>query len=107
MTQAAPQGAVVGAVSSQGPGIGYTVPVSGGGNGSARSGSDLWVPLGGSAGAGANEVTTIESKRMKPENSMATRHWTIVKKGDEVTTVIKGELRQRPLKAIPESDYDL
>jgi len=104
----APQGAVVGAMASegQGPGIGYTVPVSGGGNGGRGAASNLWVPVKGSDNAGP-DVTTIESKRMKPENSMATRHWTIIKEGDRVTTVIKGELRQRPLKAVSESDYDL
>jgi hypothetical protein len=52
-------------------------------------------------------VTTIESIRVKPPQSLATRHWTVVKKGDQIVTVIKGELRQRPLKSKSESDFDL
>jgi hypothetical protein len=38
---------------------------------------------------------------------MATRHWTVVKKGDRIVTVIKGELNQQPLKARSESSFDL
>lgn len=106
MMAAAPQGAVVGAIASQGGGVGYTIPVTGGGSSGGRSAGSLWVPAEGSTSVDS-EPTTIESRRMDPSDSMATRHWTFVKRGDEIVTVIKGERRQRPLKAIPEDDYDL
>jgi hypothetical protein len=106
MTAAAPQGAVVGAVVSQGMAANYTVAVSGGTTRSGRNGVSLKVPLNGSASADSDEPTIIESKRMKPSDSLATRHWTFIKKGDRVVSVIKGERRQRPLKAISESDFD-
>ena len=100
------EGAVVGAIASKGTGIGYSIPVTGGGNRGGRSASSLWVPLDGSTSVDS-EPTTIESMRMKPSDSLATRHWTVVKQGDEIVTVIKGERRQRPLKAISEDDIDL
>ena len=103
MTAAAPQGAVVGAMASQGTGIGYTLPVSGGS--SSGQNASLWVPTNESTSVDS-EPTTIESVRMKPENSMATRHWTFVKQGDRIVTVIKGELRQRPLKSRSEGEFD-
>lgn len=106
MTATAPQGALVGAIASQGTGIGYTVPVTGGGSTGGRSASNLWVPVNGST-AVDSEPTTIESVRMKPEDSLATRHWTFVKQGDRIVTVIKGERRQRPLKSTSEADIDL
>ena len=106
MTVAAPQAAVIGAVASQGAGVGYTIPVTGGGNRGGRSAGSLWVPVDGSTKVDS-EPTTIESRRMDPSDSLATRHWTFVKKGDEIVTVIKGERRQRPLKALSEDDYDL
>jgi hypothetical protein len=101
MTAAAPRGAVVGAIASRGRGVGYTIPVSGGEDGNAS----LWVPVTGSASVDS-EPTTIESIRVKPTNSMATRHWTLIKNGDQIVTVIKGELRQRPLRSISESSFD-
>lgn len=97
--------AVIGAVASQGTGIGYTVPVTGGGSTGGRSAANLWVPTDRSTSSTDSEPTTIESKRMNPSDSMATRHWTFVKKGDEIVTIIKGERRQRPLKAHDERDY--
>ena len=105
MTAAAPQGAVAGAIASKGPGIGYTVPVSGDGA-SGRSTASLWVPATGSASVDS-EPTTIESIRVKPSDSLATRHWTVVKQGDQILTVIKGERRQRPLQSVSEDDFDL
>ncbi len=106
MTAVAPQGAVVGAMASRGTGIGYTIPVTGGGSSGGRSASNLWVPVDGSTSVDS-QPTTIESKRMQSDDSLATRHWTFVKKGDQIVTVIKGERRQRPLKATSESDFDL
>jgi hypothetical protein len=66
----------------------------------------ITVPLEGTASANSG-VTTIESIRVQPTNSMASRHWTVVKEGDRIVTVIKGELRQRPLESKSESDFDL
>ena len=106
MTVAAPQGAAVGAVVSQGTAANYTVAVTGGTTRSGRNGVSLKVPLGGSASADSDDPTIIESKRMKPSDSLATRHWTFIKKGDRVVSVIKGERRQRPLSALSESDFD-
>ena len=107
MTAMAPQGAVVGVLSGQGTGIDYTVPVTGGGNRGGRSAASLRVPVDGSASADA-EPTTIESRRMRVPDSLATRHWTFVKQGDRIVTVIKGERRQRPLEpALDEKDFDL
>lgn len=105
-TTAAPEGVVVGALASQGPGVGYTIPAMGGAGRAGRSGASLWVPTDGAASADA-EPTVIESRRMEPSDSLATRHWTFIKKGDQIVTVIKGERRQRPLKALEEDDYDL
>ena len=101
-----PQGGVAGAVASRAAGIGYTIPVAGGAGRAGRSGASLWVEVDETAEADS-EPTVIESKRMKPSDSQATRHWTFVKKGDQIVTVIKGERRQRPLKALSESDLDL
>ena len=107
MASTAPVGAVVGGMSSQGPGVVYSVPVSGGGNGRGGGrGASIQVPVGDQASAGPG-LTTIESIRVKPRRNMATRHWTVVKTDGRIVTVIKGELRQRPLKSKSESDFDL
>lgn len=104
VTVAAPQGAVVGAIASQDPGIGVQIPVSG--DGATGRSTSLWVPVQGSTSVDS-DPTTVESIRVKPSDSLATRHWTVIKKGDQVVTVIKGERRQRPLRAVSESDFDL
>ena len=101
-TSAAPTGAVAGAMQPEN-GLVYAVPASGDG---ATQGAAVQVPIGGTADAGSG-VNTIESIRVKPVQSMATRHWTVIKNGDRIVTVIKGELRQRPLKSKSESDFDL
>ena len=80
----------------------------GGGNG-RRGGSrgvSIQMPVGMEASADSGP-TQIESIRVKPRRNMATRHWTVVKQGDRIVSVIKGELRQRPLKSKSESDFDL
>ncbi len=100
----APEGAVAGAVVAAGTSMDYTVAVTGGTTRSGRNGVSLRVPM--DAADDSDEPTVIESRRMKPSDSLATRHWTIVKKGDRVVSVIKGERRQRPLKAKSESDFD-
>lgn len=100
----APEGAVAGAVVAAGTSMDYTVAVTGGTTRSGRNGVSLRVPTG--TMDDSDEPTVIESRRMKPSDSLATRHFTIVKKGDRVVSVIKGERRQRPLKAMSESDFD-
>ena len=105
MTGAAPVGAVLGAMQSQTPGVVFSIPVSGG-SGRGHSGASIQVPVGDQASADS-EPTTIESIRVKPRRNMASRHWTVVKKGDRIVTVIKGELNQQPLRSRPESDFDL
>ena len=100
----APEGAVAGAVVAAGTSMDYTVAVTGGTTRSGRNGVSLRIPTG--MDDGSDEPTVIESRRMKPKDSLATRHFTIVKKGDRVVSVIKGERRQRPLKAMSESDFD-
>ena len=76
-----------------------------GGRGGGR-GASIQVPIGDQASADL-QPTTIESIRVKPRHSLASRHWTVVKKGDRIVTVIKGELNQQPLRSTPESDFDL
>ncbi len=93
-------GAVTGAVQSR---VAGDFPVT---VGSGRRGALIQVPVGILASADS-DATTIESIRVKPRHSLATRHWTVVKKGDLLVTVIRGELRQRPLKSKSESDFDL
>ena len=106
VTTAAPMGAVVGAVQPQTSGIMYAVPASGnsGGRGGG-AGASIVVPVGNQASADSGP-TTIQSVRVKPRRNMATRHFTVVKNGDRIVTVIKGELNQRPLRSRPESDFD-
>jgi hypothetical protein len=65
------------------------------------------VPATGARTSSEPEATTIESIRVKPRHSLATRHWTVVKQGDRIVTVIKDELNQRSLKVQSESDFDL
>ena len=108
MATTAPMGAVAGAVQPQSSGIVYSVPVSGGsGRRGGGAGASVQFPVGNQASAYSSPVTTIESIRVKPRRNMATRHWTVVKNGDRLVTVIKGELNQRPLKSKSESDFDL
>jgi len=98
-------GGLVGVAASGATGMTYSVPLSGG-NGGGRAGAAVQVPIGATAYA-EREPTTIESIRVKPDHSMASRHWTVIKNGDEITTVIKGELNQRPLDGPDEKDFDL
>jgi hypothetical protein len=104
MTAAAPQGAVVGAVGSSAPDVMYGIPASGR---DGRSGSSLMLPLVGGQVTPDSAPTVVSDIRVKPRRSMATRHFTVIQKGDQIVSVIKAELNQRPLKARPESDFDL
>jgi hypothetical protein len=107
MAATAPLGAVVGGLQSQGPGVVYSVPVSGGGSGRGGGrGASIQVPVGERASARPG-LTTIESIRVKPRRNMATRHWTVIRTDGRIVTVIKDELNQQPLKAKSESDFDL
>jgi len=106
MTETAQMGAVVGAVRPSGRELAFAIPASGG-RGRAGSGTSIIVPMAGNQTSSDSEPTTIESIRVNPRNSLASRHWTVVKKGDRIVTVIKGELRQRKLDGPSESDFDL
>jgi len=101
---AAPMGAVAGVQRTQDVGVSYDINASGGRDGSSLS---INVPVNG--GSPGSEPTTIESIRVQPRPSvsLASRHWTVVKKGDRIVTVIKGEQNNKPLRATPESDFDL
>jgi hypothetical protein len=103
MAAGAPMGAIASAIGGQGKGIVYSIPVTGNGR---NSGTAIDVPVGNGASA-SDRPTVISDIRVKPRHSMATRHWTVVKNGDRIVTVIKGELNQRPLKSKSESDFDL
>lgn len=103
----APNGAVVvGAPRTSTPDVFYGLPASGG-RGRAGAGASINVPLSVDQGYSDPEPTTIESIRVKPRGSLASRHWTVVKKGDRIISVIKGEKRQRPLDGPDEDDFDL
>jgi hypothetical protein len=103
----APVGAVAGGMLTQGSGVVYSIPVTGGSNRrGGGQGAQIQVPVGGQASA-EPALTTIESIRVKPRRNMATRHWTVVRTDGRIVTVIKDELNQRPLKSKSESDFDL
>ena len=104
-TETAQLSAADGAARTNDLGLAYSVVSSGGRD--RASGTSLMVPLGKNQASSDSEPTTIESIRVKPTQSLASRHWTVVKKGDRIVTVIKGELRQRPLDGPSESDFDL
>ena len=106
MSETAQLGAVAGVVRSDGRELAFAIPTSGG-RGRAGSGTSIIMPLGQNQASPAAEPTTIESIRVNPRESLASRHWTVVKKGDRIVTVIKGELRQRKLDGPSESDSDL
>lgn len=106
MTETTPTRVVSGATPPQGAGIAYAFPATGG-RGRAGSGASIMVPLAKGRTESDTEPTTIESIRVQPHGSLATRHWTIIKRGDEIVTVIKGERRQQSLRPKPESDFDL
>jgi len=105
MNETTPTSVVVGATPPREAGVAYAVPATGG-RGRAGSGASIMVPLAKSRTESEAEPTTIESIRVQPRGSLATRHWTVVKRGDEIVTVIKGETRQRPLRPKSESEFD-
>jgi hypothetical protein len=99
-------GVVLEASRSNETGLAFGVPASGG-RGRAGAGTSIIVPLDANQDASDSRPTTIESIRVKPTDSLASRHWTVVKKGDRIISVIKGEKRQRPLDGASEADFDL
>ncbi|MEZ4330576.1 MAG: DUF4124 domain-containing protein [Myxococcota bacterium] len=94
-----------GAAGATGSGIVYNLPFNGGRAGGGQRGPGLQLPLAGAAGS--DEPITVESVRVKPTGSAATRHWTIVKQGDRIISVFKGERRDRDTEQYSESDFDL
>lgn len=105
MDSAAPMGAVAGALQPSSAGMNYSIPVGGGGW-RGRGGASVDVPLGNQASAGSGQ-TTIRNIRVRLDNSIASRHITVIEKDGEPVTVIKGELNQRGLDDGPrEEDFD-
>lgn len=90
-----------------GTGLGYSVPFIGGGSPGGHRAAQMQLGLGALGASGSDEPITVESVRMRPTAGQATRHWTIVKQGDRVIAVIKGENRDRSPQGVSESDFDL
>ena len=89
-----------------GAGLSYSIPFIGGGSPGGHRGAQMQLPLGALGDADSDEPITVESVRMQPTEGAATRHWTIVKQGDRVISVIKGENRDRSPEGQSESDFD-
>lgn len=90
---------------ANGAGIVYNFPIEGGRAGGGQRGPGMQIPLAGAAAS--DEPITVESVRVKPTQGSATRHWTIVKQGDRIISVFKGELLDRDIEQYSESDFDL
>lgn len=84
----------------------YSIPFIGGGSPGGHRGAQMQLGLGALGADDSDEPITVESVRMQPTAGEATRHWTIVKQGDRVISVIKGENRDRSPEGVSESDYD-
>ncbi len=89
-----------------GSGLKYAIPFIGGGSPGGNRGAQMQLGLGGMGAGDSDEPMSIESIRMQPEQGKATRHWTVVKQGDRVVAVIKGENRDRSPEGESESDFD-
>ncbi len=89
-----------------GTGLGYSVPFIGGGSPGGHRAAQMQLGLGALGANGSDEPITVESVRMNPTAGQATRHWTLVKQGDRVIAVIKGENRDRSPEGVSESDFD-
>lgn len=89
-----------------GSGLTYSMPFIGGGSPGGHRAAQMQLGLGALGANGSDEPITVESVRMQPTDGEATRHWTIVKQGDRVIAVIKGENRDRSPEGVSESDYD-
>lgn len=86
--------------------INLAIPTTGGGSPGGHRGAQMQIGTGSLADPASDEPITVESVRMQPTEGQASRHWTIVKQGDRVLTVIKGENRDRSPEGQSESDYD-
>lgn len=93
-----------GAGSGAAAGITYNLPVTGGRSGGGQRGVGLQLPLAGVGSTGNDEPITVESIRVKPVEGEASRHITIVKQGDRVISVFKGENRDRTSEPTSESE---
>ena len=93
-------------VSLQDPSAGHSADVQGArgtgfdgraislGGGRYGGGMRYQLPVGGAAGADGEPIVT-ETIRVRPENSLATRTIRVVKQGDRIIAVDKGQLNQR------------
>ena len=103
----APQIVVSGQGAGSGAGLTYNMPFNVGRSGGGQRGAGLQLPLAGAAGgagAATDEPITVESVRVKPVDGEASRHMTIVKQGDRVISVFKGENRDRTSEPTSESE---
>ena len=64
------------------------------GGGRYGGGVRYQIPVGGAANADGGPIVT-ETKRVRPEGSLATRTIRVVKQGDRIISVEKGQLKQR------------
>lgn len=90
---------------ANGAGIVYNMPFNVGRSGGGQRGPGMQLPLAGAAGS--DEPLTVESVRVESTEGASTRHWTIVKQGDRIISVFKGERRDRDTSQYSESDFDL
>lgn len=95
-----------------GAGVNYSLPVGG----TSMPGARRYAPMqmgvgalaaGGGAMANGGEPFSIESIRMQPAMGQATRHVTVIKQGDQIVGVVKGENRDRSPEGVSESDLGL
>lgn len=87
-------------------GLRFALPLNGGGSPGGHRGAQMQLGLGGAGMGDGSERMSVESVRMQPSEGQATRHFTIVKQGDRVVGVIKGENRDRSPEGMPESELD-
>ena len=77
----------------------------GSGNQRGGSGAEVQIPVGSSTGAG-DEPVTIETVRVKGgKGHNATRHFRVVRRGDKVLAVIKGENNDNKLPGLKDGDF--
>jgi len=86
------------------PKLAYRLPVGGGKNRGGQ-GADVSIALDG--GQADDEKTVIDRVRVRPEDSMATRYVTVVRKGDKIQTVIREERNHMPLDFPREKDLGI
>jgi hypothetical protein len=78
---------------------------AGGGRNGRGSGTEIQIPVGASAGSDMEPVT-VETVRVKPgKGHNATRHFQVVRQGDKVLAVIKGEQNDNTLTPRVSDDF--